>query len=86
MRAGEQEARPRIAFTLIVIDLLGVPHLRIFEGLPVIFLAVKLPLEEADLTEISAEQTLFGAVASIVVAEAVKSLDNVLAIAAATLK
>ena len=68
----------RIVFTLVVVNLLGVPYLRIFGGLLVIFIAIKLPFEDADGTEIDAKQTLFSAVASIIVADAVMSLDNVL--------
>jgi YjbE family integral membrane protein len=73
----------RIAFTLVIVNLLGAPYLRIFGGLLVIFIAIKLPFEEAGGTEIDAKQTLFSAVASIIVADAVMSLDNVFAIAAA---
>jgi YjbE family integral membrane protein len=73
----------RIAFTLVIVNLLGVPYLRIFGGLLVIFIAIKLPFEEAGGKEIDAKQTLFSAVTSIIVADAVMSLDNVFAIAAA---
>jgi len=73
----------RIAFTLFVVNLLGVPYLKIFGGLLVILIAIKLPFKEAGGTEIDAKQTLFSAVASIIVADAVMSLDNVFAIAAA---
>jgi YjbE family integral membrane protein len=73
----------RIAFTLVVVNLLGVPYLRIFGGLLVILIAIKLPFEEAGGVEIDAKKTLFSAVASITAADAVMSLDNVFAIAAA---
>ena len=73
----------RIAFTLVIVHLLGVECLRIFGGLLVVFIAIKLPFEQAGSKEIDAKRTLFGAVASIVVADAVMSLDNVFAIAAA---
>jgi YjbE family integral membrane protein len=73
----------RIAFTLVVVNLLGVQYLRIFGGLLVIFIAIKLPFEEAGGAEIDTKQTLGSAVASIIVADAVMSLDNVFAIAAA---
>jgi len=73
----------RIAYTLVVVNLLGVPYLRIFGGLLVIFIAAKLPLKEREPTEVGAKQTLFSAVTSIVVADAIISLDNVFAIAAA---
>jgi predicted tellurium resistance membrane protein TerC len=52
-------------------------------GLFVISIATKLPLEETDSVKIDSQKTLLGAVAAIVAADAVMSLDNVLAIAAA---
>ena len=73
----------RIAFTLIVVEFLAVPYLRILGGLFVISIATKLPLEETDSVKIDSQKTLLGAVAAIVAADAVMSLDNVLAIAAA---
>ena len=73
----------RIAFTLIVVEFLAVPYLRILGGLFVISIATKLPLEETDNVKIDSQKTLLGAVAAIVAADAVMSLDNVLAIAAA---
>ena len=73
----------RIAYTLVVVNLLGVPYLRMFGGLLVILIAAKLPLKETDRAEVDAEQTMFSAVASIIAADAIISLDNVFAIAAA---
>jgi len=73
----------RIAFTLIVVEFLAVPYLRILGGLFVISIATKLPLEETDNVKIDSQKTLLGAVVAIVAADAVMSLDNVLAIAAA---
>jgi YjbE family integral membrane protein len=61
----------RIAFTLVVVELLGVPYLRILGGLLVISIATKLPLEETDRKDIDAQQTLLAAVTSIVVADAI---------------
>jgi len=73
----------RIVFTLVVVELLAAPYLRIFGGALVIFVAAKLPYEGSDHAVIETRPTLLGAVMSIVVADTVMSLDNVFAIAAA---
>jgi YjbE family integral membrane protein len=73
----------RIAFTFAIGGLLGVPGLRIAGGLFVIFLAVKLPGQASQPPEIEAKPSLLGAVRAIIVADAVMSMDNVLALAAA---
>ena len=73
----------RIAFTLLVVEFLGVPYLRIIGGLFVISIAAKMPLEETGRPEIDSQKTLLAAVVAIVAADALMSLDNVLAIAAA---
>jgi len=72
----------RIAFTVAVVNLLGLPYLRIFGGSLVILIAARLPLKETDRTDVDAKQTLFSAVTSVIVADAILSLDNVFAIAA----
>jgi YjbE family integral membrane protein len=73
----------RIVFTIAAVKLLDMPLLRLAGGLFVIFLAVQLPSQDASPREVEAKRTLFSAVRSIIVADAVMSLDNVLALAAA---
>jgi YjbE family integral membrane protein len=73
----------RILFTLAIGQLLAVPVIRIAGGLFVIHLAVKLPSQVSDHPEIDARPSLLAAVRAIVLADAVMSLDNVLALAAA---
>jgi YjbE family integral membrane protein len=73
----------RIAFTLVTTRLLGVPLLTLAGGLFVVVLAAKLPNNRTDPVEVDAHRTLMSAVFSIVAADAVMSLDNVLALAAA---
>jgi YjbE family integral membrane protein len=73
----------RIAFTLIVNRLLGVPLLTLAGGVFVVVLAAKLPTQAPDTTEVDAHRTLMGAILSIIAADAIMSLDNVLALAAA---
>jgi YjbE family integral membrane protein len=73
----------RIVFTIAAVKLLDVPFLKLAGGLFVIVLAVKLPSQDSGAAEVDAKSTLFSAVRSIIVADAVMSLDNVLALAAA---
>jgi YjbE family integral membrane protein len=73
----------RIAFTTAVAKLLDVPFLTMIGGLFVIFLAAKLPHQESQPPQVAANRTLFKAVASIIVADVMVSLDNAFALAAA---
>ncbi len=73
----------RVGFTLIVCQLLGVPLLKILGALMLLAIAIKLPNQEIDHSQIEAKPDLVSAVTAIVVADAVMSLDNVVAIAAA---
>jgi len=74
----------RIAFTLAVGSLLGVPLLALVGGLILFWIAVKLLLaEEASEESVRSGETLWDAVKTVAIADAVMSLDNVLAIAGA---
>jgi len=74
----------RIAFALVVTYLLAVPYLKVVGGLLLFWIAVKLAKgEEEAHTDIKAADNLWKAVRTIAIADAVMSLDNVLAIAAA---
>ena len=73
----------RLALTLIVSRFLGVPFLTLFGGLFVVVLAAKLPNQRADSIEVDAQRNLISAVFSIISADAIMSIDNVLALTAA---
>lgn len=74
----------RIVFALAITWLLAVPLLRVVGGLLLIWIAVKLALgEEEDGHVVDGSTSLWRAVRTIAVADAVMSLDNVVAIAAA---
>jgi YjbE family integral membrane protein len=74
----------RIVFTLAVGSLLGVPVLGLAGGLILFWIAVKLLLAEEPHPEaIHGGKTLWDAVKTVAIADAVMSLDNVLAIAGA---
>ena len=59
------------------------PLLKTLGALLLLGVAIKLPINETGHSNVKAKPSLWGAVMSIIVADAVMSLDNVLAIAAA---
>ena len=76
----------RIVFTVFIAYLLGIEYLKLIGGVLLLWIAVKLILpEEQDEhgSESGSAATLWAAVRTIVIADAVMSLDNVIAIAAA---
>jgi YjbE family integral membrane protein len=75
----------RILFCLIVAWLLEIPYLKLIGGLLLLWIGVKLivPEEEHGEGKIAAKGNLWGAIQTIIVADAVMSLDNVIAIVAA---
>jgi len=76
----------RIIFAFLISELLGVPFLRIVGGLLLFWIAVKLIQGDDDDAHgnIEASTSLWKAVRTIAIADAVMSLDNVVAIAAAS--
>lgn len=75
----------RIVFALVVSYLLAVPFLRIIGGLLLVWIAVKLVGGEDEAEhQVVQSDTLWRAVRTIAIADAVMSLDNVVAIAAAS--
>lgn len=76
----------RVAFTVVVQSLLGVPWLKVVGGLLLLWIAIKLLTDrshEEGAEEVASATSLIKAVQIIAVADVVMSLDNVLAIAAA---
>jgi YjbE family integral membrane protein len=73
----------RIALTILALELLRLPFLKIIGGLALLGIAVKLMLSDDGNTDIRGASTLTGAVKTIVVADLVMSVDNVIAVAAA---
>ena len=74
----------RVFFVLIVAWLLSIPYLKLVGGLLLLWIGVKLMVpEEAAGGSIVSKPTMWGAMQTIVIADAVMSLDNVVAIAAA---
>ncbi|PTM38935.1 TerC family protein [Bosea sp. 124] len=74
----------RVVFTVLIASLLNMPFLHIVGALLLVWIAVKLIVEdgESDEDSITASSKLWKAVQTVAIADIVMSLDNVLAIAA----
>lgn len=73
----------RIIFAAVITHLLAIPFLKVVGGLLLVWIAVKLAKgEEAEEKNIASSDKLYKAVWTIAIADAVMSLDNVVAIAA----
>ncbi len=73
----------RILLTLFAVALLTLPWLKIIGSLLLFWIGVKLLVPEDDDAEIEASDQLLSAIKTILVADLVMSLDNVIAVAAA---
>ena len=73
----------RIVFSLITSHLLQLPYLRLGGGMVLLWIAVRLVTGGDKKRSVSAHRSLWSAVATIALADAVMSFDNVLAIAVA---
>jgi len=75
----------RIVLTFFAVGLLSLPYLKVVGALLLLWIGVKLllPEEEHDATKVQANTHLWGAVRTIIIADFVMSLDNVLGVAAA---
>lgn len=73
----------RIILTLFAVALLTLPWLKIVGSLLLFWIGIKLLIPEEDDGEIEASDQLLAAIKTILVADLVMSLDNVIAVAAA---
>jgi YjbE family integral membrane protein len=75
----------RVVLTLIAVEMLKWPYLKLVGGLLLLYIGVTLMLEEEDVEEGTNEHNtgMLAAIRTILVADLVMSLDNVLAVAAA---
>ena len=75
----------RVAFCLVITTLLQIPYLKVVGGLLLLYIGVKLVMPESESHDggIAAKSHVWGAIRTILIADAVMSLDNVVAIAAA---
>src|SRR2546422_9669829 len=73
----------RIILTLFAVALLTLPWLKIVGSVLLFWIGVKLLVPEEDDAEIEASTQLLSAIKTILIADLVMSLDNVIAVAAA---
>jgi YjbE family integral membrane protein len=74
----------RIIFAMMITFLLAVPYLKLVGGILLLWIGVKLAMgEEEEAHTVESSENLWKAVRTIAIADAVMSLDNVVAIAAA---
>lgn len=72
----------RVLLTAVAVILLFVPYIQAVGSLLLLYIAIKLLLDDQDGVHIRQAHTLSAAVGTIIVADFIMSLDNVLAIAA----
>jgi len=73
----------RIALTIVAVQALQLPYLKIAGALALLWVGVRLLAEVEGEEEVKAEVTLFAAIRTIFVADLVMSVDNVIAVAGA---
>ena len=73
----------RIILTIFAVALLALPYLKIIGGLALIWIGVQLLIPEDGEEDVASHNNLMHAIRTILVADLVMSLDNVLAVAAA---
>jgi YjbE family integral membrane protein len=75
----------RVVLTFFAVNLLSLPYLKLVGAFLLIWIGIKLilPEDEGGPRNIQTETRLFGAVKTIIIADFVMSLDNVLGVAAA---
>lgn len=75
----------RVVFTFFVVELLGVDYVRLIGGVIILWIAVKLFVEDEEAVETHKEAaTLWHAIRLIVIADITMALDNMLAVGAAS--
>lgn len=73
----------RVVLTFVAVWLLQIPFLQVLGGLLLIWIAVKLVKGEGDEEKLNGGTSMLGAIKTIIVADLIMSLDNVVAIAGA---
>lgn len=73
----------RIVLATLAVALLTLPFLKIFGAALLLWIGVKLMLPEDENKDVQSSESLIAAIKTIMIADAVMSLDNVIAVAAA---
>lgn len=74
----------RILFAAIIVYLLKIPFVHLLGGLLLLWIAYKVLVDHEEETKIKSENSLIKAIGTIITADVVMSLDNVVAIAGAS--
>lgn len=73
----------RILFAILIVWLLKIPFVNLIGGLLLLWIAFKVLVGEEDTANVSASNSFMKAIGTIILADAVMSLDNVVAVAGA---
>src|SRR5215470_5492391 len=73
----------RIVFCAVIGMLMSVPYLKLVGGALLLWIGIKLVVQEEEESDVKAHANVWAAIWTIIVADAVMSLDNAIAIAAA---
>jgi len=76
----------RVVLTITAVQLLTLPYLKIIGAILLLYIGVQLLADSGEDEEMHGHQNIWGAIRTILVADLVMSLDNVLAVAAAAQK
>jgi YjbE family integral membrane protein len=73
----------RVILTVVAVQLLAIPYLKIIGGLLLFWIGVQLMLSDDGDSNVKSHGTMLAAVRTILIADLVMSVDNVIAVAAA---
>ena len=76
----------RVLLTVTAVQLLTLPYLKIIGAVLLVYIGVQLLADSGDDVEMDGHSNVWGAIRTILVADLVMSLDNVIAVAAAAQK
>ncbi|APC06822.1 hypothetical protein AOC10_09860 [Polynucleobacter asymbioticus] len=76
----------RVILTVTAVQLLTLPYLKIIGAILLVYIGVQLLADSDDEAEMHGHSNIWGAIRTILVADLVMSLDNVIAVAAAAQK
>jgi YjbE family integral membrane protein len=73
----------RVILTVVAVQLLSIPYLKIIGGVLLFYIGVQLMLSDDGESDVKSHGTMLAAVRTILIADLVMSVDNVIAVAAA---
>ena len=76
----------RVVLTITAVQLLSVPYLKMIGASLLLYIGVQLLADSDEDSDMKAESNIWGAIRTILIADLVMSLDNVIAVAAAAQK